>query len=461
MTALPTSIGRYQVLRAIGRGAMGAVYLAEDPLLKRRLAVKVVLAVGEERLNALERFKREAEISAQLNHPNVVTIYDVGEEPSLGPFLAMEFVEGSSLGRLIMEGSLDLETRFGILIQAMRALRASHRLAIVHRDVKPDNILVGEDGRVKLMDFGIAKTMAPTITGSGEFLGSPAYSAPELLRGAEPTPSSDRYAFAVTAFELLTGALPHPGANVAAVITHILMEPPVIPHGMSGDVANVFRMALAQDPEDRHANLMEFLLALVDNYPLDALAHNRINELFRHDDHSGDIVPMRRPRQLGPGQQPPAAGQSGSYLAQPGPGQNGAQSEAPGPGQSGSHNPAPGPGQSGSHWRSSGPRADVGGAARALSGRATGGRATDGRSTPSRALPPATAQPPTLKIELQEHAPLIPDRPQPAAHAPKGSTFEVTPKHLLQWFLIILVIGQVLIWAYRFYQSTTAAPPAP
>jgi len=160
---------------------MGVVYLAEDPLLKRRLAIKVVRATGEERDQALERFKREAEISAQLNHPNIVTVYDVGEEPSIGPFIAMEYVEGNSLGRFIRDNSLDLETRFGILIQAMRALRAAHRNAIVHRDVKPDNILVAEDGRVKLMDFGIAKTMAPRLTNAGEFLGSPAYSAPELL----------------------------------------------------------------------------------------------------------------------------------------------------------------------------------------------------------------------------------------------------------------------------------------
>jgi len=217
MAELPGHIGRYEVKRAIGQGAMGVVFLAEDPLLKRRVAIKVVRATGEEREQALERFKHEAEISAQLNHPNIVTVYDVGEEPSLGPFMAMEFVDGNSLGRFIRDNTLELETKFGILIQAMRALRAAHRHAIVHRDVKPDNILVSEDGRVKLMDFGIAKTMAPRPEGAGEFLGSPAYSSPELLRGAEPTPSSDRYAFAVSAFELLTGQLPHPGANVAAV----------------------------------------------------------------------------------------------------------------------------------------------------------------------------------------------------------------------------------------------------
>jgi len=144
MAEVPQFIGRYQVKRTLGHGAMGTVYLAEDPVLKRQLAIKVVRAVGEERSNALERFKREAEISAQLNHPNVVIIFDVGEDPVHGPFLAMEFVEGCSLGKFVREGSLDLETRFGILIQAMRALRAAHRHAIVHRDIKPDNILVAE-----------------------------------------------------------------------------------------------------------------------------------------------------------------------------------------------------------------------------------------------------------------------------------------------------------------------------
>jgi serine/threonine-protein kinase len=304
------------VKRVLGQGAMGVVYLAEDPLLKRRLALKVVRTPGDERDQALERFRREAEISAQLNHPNIVTVYDVGEEPGLGPFLAMEFVEGSSLGRFIQDNTLELETRFGILIQAMRALRTAHRHAIIHRDVKPDNILVAGDGRVKLMDFGIARTMAPR-QGTGEFLGSPAYSAPELLRGQEPTPSSDRYSFAVTAFELLTGHLPHPGANVAAVITHILTQPPVMPPGLPGDMAKVFRQALAQDPEDRPETLMDLILPLLDASPLDAGARTRVDELFRHDDHSGDIVPLRRLRAPQPAAEPGTGSATGSHRPNP------------------------------------------------------------------------------------------------------------------------------------------------
>ena len=288
----PLNIGRYRVLRPLGQGAMGVVYLAEDPLLKRNLAIKVVKAIGEVRDLALERFRREAEISAKLNHPNVVTIYDVGEEPGLGPFLAMEYVEGSSLSRLIKDKNLSIEVSFNVLIQAMRALRAAHRCAIVHRDIKPENILVGEEGRVKLMDFGIARTMSSTLTASGEFLGSPAYSAPELLKGGDPTPSSDRFAFAATAFELLTGRLPHPGPNVAAVITHVLHEPPAIPAEMSGDLAAIFRRGLAYDPDDRPQTLVEFVGSLINCYPMPPHVRERVQESMRQDTQTQDILPQ-------------------------------------------------------------------------------------------------------------------------------------------------------------------------
>jgi serine/threonine-protein kinase len=288
----PLNIGRYRVLRPLGQGAMGVVYLAEDPLLKRNLAIKVVKAVGEVRDLALERFRREAEISAKLNHPNVVTIYDVGEEPGIGPFLAMEYVEGSSLARLIKDKNLSIEVSFNVLIQAMRALRAAHRCAIVHRDIKPENILVGEEGRVKLMDFGIARTMSSTLTASGEFLGSPAYSAPELLKGGEPTPSSDRFAYAATAFEVLTGRLPHPGPNVAAVITHVLHEPPAIPPEMGAELAAIFRRGLAADPEDRPQTLVEFVGALINGYPMPPHVRERVQELMRQDTQTQDILPQ-------------------------------------------------------------------------------------------------------------------------------------------------------------------------
>jgi len=419
MPELNKTIGRFVMDRILGQGAMGVVYLADDPLLKRRVAIKVVRAVGEERDRALARFQREAEISAQLNHPNIVTIYDVGEAPGMGPFIAMEYVEGDNLGKLIRDGFLDLETRFSILIQTMRALRAAHRNAIVHRDVKPENILVAEDGRVKLMDFGIAKTMAPQITHQGEFLGSPAYSAPELLRGSEPTPSSDRYAFAVTAFELLTGQLPHPGNSVAAVITHVLMEPPVFPQGMSGDLAKAFRQALAQDPDERPGTMTEFLVALVDAHPLSDFARERIHEMFRNDDYAGDIVPIRQLR----ARAAEAGASSGSYTTQ---------------------------------GRGSGGTGSYGTGSYGTAGRSGAGRATAGRATPTRPLP-SFPQPPEMKIELEDKAPT----PVPRASKSRGrrdTEGDVTPMQLVRWLFFILVFGQIFWWVYHYMQAQIAKP---
>lgn len=291
----PKTIGRYQVVRPIGQGGMGTVYLAEDPLLKRRVAIKVVRVTGNARHQAMLRFRREAEISAQLNHPNLVTIYDVGVEEDLGPFLAMEYVEGKSLGKHLKEKDLDTEASVRVLIQAMRALRAAHRQAIVHRDVKPDNILLSEEGRAKLMDFGIARsmghmstspqhpledplldepgqegyaqTLALRLTVTGDFLGSPAYAPPEVLKGGEGTPASDRYSFAATAFELLTGQLPHPGSGLTQIIIHILQEPITLPPDLPPRLGAVFQRALAADPDDRYTTLPEFMEELIDALP--------------------------------------------------------------------------------------------------------------------------------------------------------------------------------------------------
>jgi serine/threonine-protein kinase len=300
---------------------MGTVYLAEDPLLKRRVAIKVVRVTGEARHQATLRFRREAEISAQLNHPNLVTIYDVGVEEDLGPFLAMEYVEGKSLAKHIREKSLDQEAAVRVLIQAMRALRAAHRSAIVHRDVKPDNILLGEEGRAKLMDFGIARslghmslhperdldgplpeeaapggyaqTLALRLTVTGDFLGSPAYAPPEVLKGGDGTPASDRYSFAATAFELLTGLLPHPGEGLTGIIIHILQEPVAIPSDMPPRLGAVFQRALATDPDDRYTTLPEFMEELIDALPGPASMRARLFASLGQDDDGSSVSTAR------------------------------------------------------------------------------------------------------------------------------------------------------------------------
>jgi serine/threonine-protein kinase len=317
----PKTIGRYQILRAIGQGGMGTVYLAEDPLLKRRVAIKVVRVTGAARHQAMLRFRREAEISAQLNHPNLVTIFDVGVEEDIGPFMAMEYVEGKSLSKHIKEKNLDSETAVKVLIQAMRALRAAHRRAIVHRDVKPDNILLSEEGRAKLMDFGIARTMghmslnpeqdldapllddpaqggyaqtlALRLTVTGDFLGSPAYAPPEVLRGSEGTPASDRYSFAATAFELLTGQLPHPGSGLTQIIIHILQEQVALPAELPPRMGAVFQRALAIDPEDRYTTLPEFMEELIDALPGPAHMRARLFAFLGQDDDGSSVSTAR------------------------------------------------------------------------------------------------------------------------------------------------------------------------
>ncbi|HEX4846091.1 MAG TPA: serine/threonine-protein kinase [Geothrix sp.] len=268
MSLDPSTIGRFKVLGTLGAGAMGTVYLAEDPLLKRTLAIKVVRE-GTGDAEVLLRFKREAEISARLNHPNAITIFDVGEAQDLGPYLVMEYVEGDSLSDLIQRGPMPPDVALGLLIQAADALAAVHGLGILHRDIKPENILVAKDGRLKLMDFGIALVDQGRLTATSTFLGTPAYAAPEVLNGAKATPASDRWAFTLMAFEMVTGQLPFAAESVGATLYRIVHEDPVWPPDLAPDLAAVFGRALDKDPEQRFPDLASFLRALAEALPLE------------------------------------------------------------------------------------------------------------------------------------------------------------------------------------------------
>lgn len=265
MSQDPTSIGRYQVLSLLGRGGMGAVYLVEDPKLKRQLVVKIVHEGGRHYAHAMERFQREAEISARLNHPNIITVHDVGEDPERGPFIAMEYVKGTSLAGLIHEQASPPEAMLYVLTQASRGLMAAAMAGIAHRDVKPENILVGNDGRVKLTDFGVARSReSQHLTTIGGIIGTPSYFAPELLQDAEASPVTDCYALAVTAFEAFTGTLPFMGDSVASTLLRIVNEPPTIPPGMDPRLKTVFLRAFAKRPHDRFPDVYDFMGALVD-----------------------------------------------------------------------------------------------------------------------------------------------------------------------------------------------------
>lgn len=271
MTLDPSTIGRYKVLGTLGAGAMGTVYLAEDPLLKRPLAIKVVRE-GTGDAEVLQRFQREAEVSARLNHPNAVTVFDVGEEPNLGPFLVMEYIEGERLSDLLKAHPLEPSQAAGLLLQAGDALEAVHALGILHRDIKPENFMVTQDGRMKLMDFGIARGDHGRLTTTATFMGTPAYAAPEILNGAKASAAADRWSITLTAFEMLTGRLPFAGDSVGAVLYRIVHEDPVFPEDMAPDVQAVFRRALDKTPERRFPDLRSFLRALLEALPLEAEA---------------------------------------------------------------------------------------------------------------------------------------------------------------------------------------------
>jgi serine/threonine protein kinase len=270
---------------------MGAVYLAEDPALKRHLAIKIVQAASGQQ-EVLSRFQREAEISAHLNHPNVITIYDVGQDPSVGPFIAMEFVDGASLADLIRDQRLPMpEDRLRTLIQAMQAIDAAHAAGIVHRDIKPGNLMVARDGRVKLMDFGVARSGDSGLTMTGSVMGTPSYLAPEQLTGAQPSETTDRYAFAVMAFEVFTGSKPYVGATTATLLYNIAHSPPAFPEGMPANERAVFVRALAKDPGERYADLASFLRALIGATVADPSSRDRLLAVLEPTDVRGPGTP--------------------------------------------------------------------------------------------------------------------------------------------------------------------------
>jgi tetratricopeptide (TPR) repeat protein len=259
---------RYQEARQIGRGGMGAIYLAEDRELGRKVAIKVLddRFAGDEQLR--QRFKREALTAARLaGHARVITIFDVGEWEGR-PFIVMEYLPGGTLADRAREGPVDHETALAWLAQAAEALDAAHELGIVHRDVKPANLLFDARGDLAVGDFGIARAADDTLgmTAAGTVLGTAGYLAPEQALGKPATPASDRYALGVVAYELLTGGRPFERSSTTAEAAAHIHEPvPPASHrgvGLPPTVDRVFDRALAKDPSDRYGSGAELVEAL-------------------------------------------------------------------------------------------------------------------------------------------------------------------------------------------------------
>ncbi|HEV8631814.1 MAG TPA: protein kinase [Thermoanaerobaculia bacterium] len=263
MTA-PTAIGRYEVLRELGKGAMGTVYLARDTALERLVALKTFRFAGAEtdlEDSAVNRRRtlREAQRAGVLSHPNVITIFDLVEaESGSSAYIVMEYVEGTGLdARLRQSGPLTLAQAAPLVAQIASALDHLHARGIVHRDVKPGNVLVTEDGRLKITDFGVARTEDPAHTLDSEIYGTPYYMSPEQIQGQPLDGRSDVFSLGVLIYEMLTGRRPFPGTTVAEVAHRIVYEPGAEPtvdgKPLPGAAQEVLAKALAKDPAERFA----------------------------------------------------------------------------------------------------------------------------------------------------------------------------------------------------------------
>lgn len=249
------TIGPYRLQGEAGRGGTSLVYRAEDPRLGRAVAIKVLalpsmmLPAARDEMTA--RFVREARAIAHLSHPNIVTIYDVGEQDG-AQYLVMEYLEGQTLDTLLQSGPLSPVKAQRIVAQAADALDAVHARGIVHRDIKPANVMVDASGHVKLMDFGIARQHDDTIvTQTGALVGSPSYLSPELVRGEGFTPSSDIWSLGVLLYEMLAGKPPFGGATLPAVLYQVSHDDPPPLSGMTPAMQAVLERALAKDPDAR------------------------------------------------------------------------------------------------------------------------------------------------------------------------------------------------------------------
>jgi len=294
--ALPPRIGRYLILRQLGRGGMGVVYSAYDPDLDRKVAIKVVRDGMQQRARGRSRVQQEAQAMARVSHPNVVHVYEVGEDhESQGGriFIAMEFVPGMSLLHWQEQHPLRdpraFDARLRLYLQAAAGLAAAHQCGLIHRDFKPDNVLVGDDGRARVLDFGLARALSPTspveeqpassvslagtsfdnlkssrerLTQAGSIMGTPGYMAPEQVSGDEADARSDQFSFCAALYEALYGVLPFPGETFEKFAENVRTAalPSALPRALGGIevptvIERALRRGLSRDPAARFPSM--------------------------------------------------------------------------------------------------------------------------------------------------------------------------------------------------------------
>jgi serine/threonine-protein kinase len=263
--------GRYRIEGRLGFGGMSTVHRAFDQRLERRVAVKLLAEHLADDPTFVSRFQREAQAAARLVHPNIVQVFDSGQDDVSGQyFIVMEYIEGSSCAEILRDdGWVEVEEAIAIVEQACEGLNYAHRHGVVHRDVKPGNLLRAREGEVKLADFGIAKaTEHSSITQVGSVLGTAAYLAPEQARGEEAGPSADLYALGVVTYQLISGRLPYEAASLTELALKQQNEAPAmldtLVAAVPSELADAVAIALALEPDDRYQSAREMGRALSD-----------------------------------------------------------------------------------------------------------------------------------------------------------------------------------------------------
>ncbi|HEX5133919.1 MAG TPA: serine/threonine-protein kinase, partial [Thermoanaerobaculia bacterium] len=300
-----TRVGPYEIVSALGIGGMGEVYRARDPRLGREIALKVLPEELSTDADRLARFEREARSASALNHPHIVTVYDIGRADSLS-YIAMELVEGHTLREAVASGPLPGKRAVAIAAQAADALAKAHSVGIVHRDLKPENVMVSRDGFVKILDFGLAKLVAPVsdtvshaataidATRPGVLLGTVGYMSPEQARGGEVDFRSDQFSFGSILYEIASGRRAFQGESAPETMAAIIREEPEslgrAPASVPPPYRWIVERCLQKDPDDRYASTRDLARELAD-----------LRDHFSEIDRSGSSIatvalPSARPR---------------------------------------------------------------------------------------------------------------------------------------------------------------------
>lgn len=293
-------IGKYDIVKPLGKGAMGIVYLAKDGMLDREVALKVMVSNIADDPELKMRFEREARAVAKLSHPNVVNVFDLGYHSDGSPYMAMELLRGDDLQKTLRMGGMPLDRKVSIIVQVLVGLAHAHQAGIVHRDIKPANIFIGNDGSVKIMDFGVARLTTASVTGTGAIVGTADYMSPEQVRGARVDGRSDLFSVGCMFYEMLTGKRPFHAENLMAIFYKITHDEPnwnALPQGPEYDALTpILSKALSKNLDERYANATQFAMALRDYLATystsSSLANRAIEDLVDLNAPTGTPAPL-------------------------------------------------------------------------------------------------------------------------------------------------------------------------